>query len=119
LALTGVSAILIAGVFLIHFKAAAYLLPLLGVICIYELALAFKKKGQWVRTLLSIAAIGIVSIVLILPALVPAMDFYVDRRSTPAQSSAPETEDNLVDNKYSISTSVHSTALERVSGWSG
>ena len=99
-ALTGLSAMLIAGVFLIHFKAAAYLLPLLGVICIYELALTIKKKGQWLRTLLSIAAIGIVCIVLILPALVPAMDFYVDRRSTPAQSSAPETEDNLVDNKY-------------------
>jgi len=100
LALTGVSAMLIAGVFLIHFRAAAFLLPLIAVICVYELTLAIKKKEHWVRTLLSIAAIGIVSIVLILPALVPAMNFYVDRRSTPAQSSELETEDNLVDNKY-------------------
>jgi hypothetical protein len=100
LVLTGVSAILLAGVFLIHFRAAAFLLPLIAVICLYELALAIKTKQQWGRTLLSIAAIAIVSIVLILPALVPAIDFYIDRRSSPAQSSGPEMEDNLVDNKY-------------------
>lgn len=100
LALTGISAFLIAGVFLIHFRAAGFLLPLIVVICVYEFAIAIQSKKHAMRTFLSIATIAIVSIVLILPALVPAIDFYVDRRSMPTQSADLETADSMIENHY-------------------
>ena len=100
LALTSVSALLIAGVFLIHFRAAAFLLPLIMIICVYEFALAIKNKKHVVRTFLAIVSVAVVSLVLILPALLPAMDFYVDRRSEPAQATSNETVDDMGDNHY-------------------
>lgn len=100
IALTGISALLIAGVFLLHFRAAAFLLPLIIIICVYEFAIAIKTKLHVMRTVLGVAAIAIVSIVLILPALVPAMDFYVDRRSEPAETADLEPLENLEENPY-------------------
>jgi len=100
LTLAGVSAVLIAGVFLIHFRAAAFLLPLLAVICIYEFAIAVKSKQHGMRTFLSIVTIAVVSLVLILPALIPAMGFYVDRRSTTTQATETNDTSSLSDNQY-------------------
>lgn len=100
LSLAGVSAVLVAGVFLIHFRAAAFLLPLLAVICIYEFADAVKAKQHGLRTFLSILTIAVVSLVLILPALSPAMGFYVDRRSKPSEPAVSEETSSLRDNQY-------------------
>ena len=100
LALTGVSALLIAGVFLLHFRAAAFLLPLIVVICVYEFVLAIKDKENVLRTVFSIASIAIVSLVLILPALLPAMDFYVDRRVNTSAISAEKPTKQLDENQY-------------------
>ena len=100
LALTGISALLIAGVFLVHFRAAAFLLPLIAIICIYEFVLAIKTKQHGLRTFLSIASIAILSIVLILPALLPAMDYYVDQRSAPAESAETEPANSMVESEY-------------------
>lgn len=100
LALTGISALLIAGVFLLHFRSAGFLLPLIIIICVYEFATAIKSKKSVLRTVLGILAIAVVSIVLILPALVPAMDFYVDRRSTPAESTASGTSGGMAESDY-------------------
>lgn len=100
LALTGISALLIASVFLIHFRAAAFLLPLIIIICIYEFATAVKNKKYLMRTIVSIAIIAVVSIMLILPALVPAMGFYVDRRSAPTDTVDSEPAKKLTENDY-------------------
>jgi len=100
LALTGISALLIAGVFLLHFRAAAFLLPLLVILCIYEFAVALKTKMHAMRMVIGIAAIALVSVVLILPALVPAMEFYVDQRSTPAETADLEPSKGLEENQY-------------------
>lgn len=100
LALTGISALLIAGVFLLHFRAAAFLLPLLVILCIYEFAVALKTKMRAMRMVIGIAAIALVSVVLILPALVPAMEFYVDQRSTPAETADLEPSKGLEENQY-------------------
>jgi len=108
IALTGISALLIAGVFLIHFRAAAFLLPLIVVICIYEFATAIQSKEYAIRTIISIAAIAIVSVILILPALVPAMDFYVDRRSELAETSDSESAKDLEENQYFAGYTVES-----------
>lgn len=100
LALTGISGLLIAGVFLLHFRAAAFMLPLVVVICIYEFATAIKFKKHILRTVIGIAAIAVLSIVLILPALVPAMGFYVDQRSTPTENVDLEPSKKLTENEY-------------------
>ncbi len=100
IALTGVSALLIAGVFLLHFRAAAFLLPLIVIICIFEFGSAIKTKKHVMRTVLGIAVIAVVSIVLILPALVPAMDFYVDRRSAPTETAETKPTVDLKENQY-------------------
>ncbi len=100
LALTGISALLIAGVFLIHFRAAAFLLPLIIIICIYEFARVVKTKKLIVRTVISIAIIAVLSLILILPALVPAMGFYVDRRSTTSETVDLEPSKKLTENEY-------------------
>lgn len=100
LALTGISALLIAGVFLLHFRAAAFLLPLIAIICVYEFAAALKSRMHAIRTVIGILAIAVLSIVLILPALVPAMDFYVDRRSVPAQTAETKPSVDLEENQY-------------------
>lgn len=100
LALTGISGLLIAGVFLLHFRAAAFMLPLVVVICIYEFATAIKFKKHILRTVIGIAAIAVLSIVLILPALVPAMDFYVDQRATPNETGELEPSKKLTENEY-------------------
>jgi len=100
LTLTGVSAMLIAGVFLLHFRAAAFLLPLIIIICVYEFGTAIKSRTQAIRTVVGIAAIAVLSIVLILPALIPAMDFYVDRRSAPVETAEIEPSEGLQENQY-------------------
>ena len=115
--LTGVSALLFAGVFLIHFRAAAFLLPLIVVICVYEAALAIKNKKHAIRTFLAIVSIAVVSLVLILAALIPAMDFYVDRRSEPAQSTSDETADDMGDYQYFTNYDIESLYLLGAKKW--
>ena len=100
LALTGVSGLLIAGVFLLHFRAAAFLLPLLVIICIYEFANAILAKKHAIKTMVGIIAIAIVGLVIILPALIPAMEFYVGQRSTPVEFVETETSEGLTENQY-------------------
>lgn len=117
LALTGVSALLIAGVFLVHFRAAAFLLPLIAIICIYEFALAITSKKNSMKTLLGVVVIAVVSIALILPALLPAMDFYVDRRSEPAQPSGAEVADDMADNQYFANFNIESLYLIGAKKW--
>lgn len=69
-----------AAVFLLHYKVAGYLFPLLAIICLYELARNFKKNGKLIKTLQGIALLVIISFTLIIPALVPAFEVYYDRK---------------------------------------
>lgn len=117
LALTGASALLIAGVFLVHFRAAAFLLPLIAIICIFEFALAIKSRKQVVKTLFGIVVIAVLSIVLILPALLPAMDFYVDRRAEPAQTSETGGSNDMADNQYFANYNTESLYLIGAKKW--
>jgi len=77
------SSILIAGVFLLHFKVAGYVLPLLAMICLYELVKNIKNKRKAKQSLLGISAIVLISILLILPILIPAVNVYFQQRITP------------------------------------
>jgi len=73
-----------AGVFLLHFQVAGYMLPLLVVIAIAEFVHACKEKKRILRTLLGILIVVVVSLGLILPALLPAFDVYCGWRSATA-----------------------------------
>ncbi len=99
-ALTSLAAILIAGVFLIHFRAAGFLFPLLAIISMDELIKAIKSKRRVWQTVLGIAIVVVLSIILILPALLPAMDFYVARRTAAPQSTVGGAARNMEDNQY-------------------
>jgi hypothetical protein len=81
LILTTASSILIAGVFLIHFRVAGYILPLLAIICIYEFSKNLRSKKKILQTLAGILAIIIISLILILPSLIPASNIYYERRT--------------------------------------
>ena len=100
LALTGISALLIAGVFLLHFRAAAFLLPLIIIICIYEFATAIKANKNAVRTVIGIVVIAVVCIILILPTLVPAMDFYINQRTMPSESEVSGKSGQIAESDY-------------------
>jgi hypothetical protein len=67
---------LIAAVFLLHFRVAAFLLPLLALSAIFELWRA-RKHHRIARMMLGTVAIGALSLLLILPALWEALAMYV------------------------------------------
>ncbi len=76
-----ISSLMNAGVFLFHFRVAGYFLPLLLIICIVQLWMG-KRNHQLTRGLGGIVLIGILSIILILPALIRALATYFDMTST-------------------------------------
>lgn len=80
------SSILIAGVFLLHFRVAGFLLPLLGITLLWSLVEKRKSK-QTIRFLLVILCIGILSLVLISPALFNAFGTYSSRQASISESS--------------------------------
>lgn len=100
LALTGIAAILIAGVFLVHFRAAGFLFPLLAIISLYELSLALKSRKHGWRTVLGIVAVVVLCLILILPALLPALDFYVGRRTAANHSTEGALATRMEENDY-------------------
>ncbi len=82
--LTLLAGMLNAGVFLIHFQVGGYALPLLVVIAVSELIQAIKEKRRFWLTLLAGVVIAAISVVLILPALLPAFATYYGIRATAA-----------------------------------
>lgn len=81
-----------AAVFLLHYRVAGYLFPLLAIICLYEIACNFKEKNKITKTISGTALLVIISIILIVPALIPAFEVYYDRRVVTFENlSATET----------------------------
>jgi len=90
------SGILIAGVFLLHFRVAGYILPLLAIICFYELVKNIKNKKRALQTFTGITLIIIVSLIIILPSLIPAFNIYYQRRTVDPITS-PDLEKKFLD----------------------
>lgn len=80
----GVAALMNAGVFLYHFRVAGYYLPLLLLISIWFLWDCSKQR-MIKPALLGLSLTGILSLVLILPVLIPALSNYF--AAQPAVSS--------------------------------
>jgi hypothetical protein len=74
--------VLSAGVFLLHFRLAGLLLPLLALVALWELWLA-KKAHRVNVTLAGVAVLGGLALLFILPALIPALQQYIELKSSP------------------------------------
>jgi len=72
--------LLISGVCLTHFRVAGFLLPLLLIIGVYELAIRSKPKEARLTTLTQIILAGLLVFIIILPALLPGLSAYLDVR---------------------------------------
>ncbi len=91
------AALLNAGIFLLHFRAAAFYLPLLGFSVAWEWLRAGQPQARR-RMLLVLLLTGLISLVLILPVLLPALKAYLS--SHPA---AVEGGNTAVSSYYSYS----------------
>lgn len=79
---TVLASLLTAAVFLLHFRVAAFYLPLLGLAIAWELYRAGREHQR--RAVVSgTIAIGLLSLLLITPALWDALRIYVQRRAAP------------------------------------
>jgi hypothetical protein len=74
------AALLSAGVFLLHFRVAGFYLPLLAFSALWELYKSIRRKNPR-RAIAGIAIIGAFSILLALPALINALNVYIQGRS--------------------------------------
>lgn len=79
---TLLASLLTAGVFLLHFRVAAFYLPLLGLTVVWEFYRAGRER-QRRSIVIGCVAIGLLSLLLITPALWDALRVYVERRSAP------------------------------------
>jgi hypothetical protein len=86
IAMLAVGGLFNAGIFMFHFRVAAYYLPLLIIICLVSLFRNIRQKRM--ATLTAMSLIAMVSIVLILPVLIKAVPVYVDLKSLPSVSGS-------------------------------
>jgi hypothetical protein len=82
------SALCTVALFLFHFRAAIFYLPLVGISILYALFKVHPKQ-QRLTILKRLAFLGIIAILLVLPALWPATSQYLATRQ-PAASISPE-----------------------------
>lgn len=109
---TAASGILIAGVFLHHFRVSGYLLPLLVIICLVELIKNIRDRKKSFKTIYGMLAIALISIILILPALLPAFNVYFQERTIDPGISQNRGGDSLSSNTYY--TSFDATSLRHL-----
>lgn len=79
---------LISAVCLSHFRVAVFLLPLILIISIFELFIRKKSKSERWMTFVKIFLIGLLVLLIILPALLPGLKAYFAIR-IPDASAAP------------------------------
>jgi len=79
---TVLASILMAGVFLLHYRVAAFYLPLVGLIVVWEFYRA-GRTHQRRAIVMGVGVVGLLSLLLVTPALWDALRIYVERRSTP------------------------------------
>jgi hypothetical protein len=81
-AFIAISAWLNAGVFLLHFRVGGFYILLLGISIVFEFYSAWKEKTT-LKLMEVIGAIGSISLLLVLPVLIPALGVYLQRTFGP------------------------------------
>lgn len=77
------ASVLTAAVFLLHFRVAVFYLPLLGLTLAWKFYRAGRER-QRRAILIGMGVVGLLSLLLVTPALWDALRIYVERRSLPA-----------------------------------
>jgi hypothetical protein len=86
---TGFSALLLGAVFLLHFRVAAFCLPLVALTAAWEFVRA-RGRGEIRHILMGLAAIGTVSLILILPVVWDALAVHVTAVANHAKAPQEE-----------------------------
>jgi len=86
-----IAALINAGVCLLHFRVAMFMLPLTLTICIFELFITRRIKKTTTHKLVNIVIIGGLTLLIILPTLIPGLNAYIDKRAI----SPAEQEENI------------------------
>jgi hypothetical protein len=90
-------AMLISGVFLTHFRVAVFLLPLLTLSVLWELWHGYQQR-RFAITFFYTLSISLISLLIILPSLVPALDVYL--RASETYQSVEVTAQDIQDYYY-------------------
>ncbi|HET7376510.1 MAG TPA: hypothetical protein VFK30_07370, partial [Anaerolineae bacterium] len=86
------ASVLNAAVFLLHFRVAAFYLPLLAIAAVWEFYEAFKERQ--VRAIIGgLLAIGVMALLFISPAVWEALRIYVQSRAGPTTVSTATPEE--------------------------
>lgn len=107
--------LLIAGVCLTHFRVAAFLLPLIIMICVYELLIRQKSRSERKLVFSKTVAIGLLVILLILPALLPGLRAYFDVRVS--ETGVEQPDKRLDDVAYYSTGDPNTISVFYDSGW--
>lgn len=100
----GVTALLMAAVFQLHFRVAGYFLPLLAMTIVWEGGLA-QRAGRWRPLVLGVLAVGAGALLLTAPALGSAWRAYVAHTDRLLSPERRESYDYLMTAYYAYSWS--------------
>lgn len=95
------SGLLTAAVFLLHFRVAAFYIALLFVSLSAKIWRDWKEE-RLTGTLLGIAAIGGISLFFVFPALVPALQTFVELSTQPLDKLSAEQVETSIDASYAF-----------------
>ena len=108
------AALLTSAVFLLHFRVAAFYVPLLAVSVAWELRRAWRER-QLRHVILGITVIGACALILVFPTLLEALQVHLSRTSAPVilspSESAQTTESYFVFSSSSVPYLVEPTWL--------
>jgi hypothetical protein len=82
--------VLSAGVFLLHFRLAGLLLPLLALAALWELWRGLHTQRLGI-TLAGVIGVGVIALLLVLPALIPALQRYIEIKTSAGSVAAEST----------------------------
>jgi len=105
--------ILNAGVCLLHFRVAVFMLALILIICVSELLNNRRYPAKIKVLLIRIFLIGLITAVFILPTLIAGLESYIDQRVV--QESTHQGERLLTDQWYYTSGDTNTWKLTRKS----
>ncbi|MFZ3069763.1 MAG: hypothetical protein WA110_01390 [Anaerolineaceae bacterium] len=89
-----------AGVCLLHFRVAGFMLPLTLIICVVALITSRKQGKKSLQTLVNVIIIAAITLVIILPTLIPGLTAYLDKRVRDGTTSESEPRPTLASQSY-------------------
>lgn len=95
------AALLNSAIFLLHFRVAAFYLPLLLISVVWELWQAFRNRNS-TSVILRTGVIGIIALLLVLPALLGAAGFYFHKHVEIANTEETSEQEEIIQETTSL-----------------